>query len=73
MTDWMEAAACKGQTANYFADEDETLSARQSTRMVKQAKQTCATCGVKQACLDYGMSEPMGIYGGMTADERRDV
>lgn len=39
----------------------------------KAAKQVCAACPVRQACLDYAMrhDERFGIYGGLTERERK--
>lgn len=36
-----------------------------------RAKQICRTCPVWEACLDLNRNEREGVYGGMTAEERR--
>lgn len=35
------------------------------------AKALCAACPVRTECLEYGLDEPTGIWGGRTARERR--
>lgn len=37
----------------------------------RKAKQVCAACPVTTECLIYGMHDPHGIYGGLTAMQRR--
>lgn len=45
----------------------------QTPAAVKVAKNICATCPARQACLDFAMEsrEKYGIWGGMTAKERK--
>jgi WhiB family redox-sensing transcriptional regulator len=38
---------------------------------VAAAKAVCASCPVRCDCLEVGMSEPRGVWGGLTAYERR--
>lgn len=59
---WAEQAACKGNTVRFYLDVFTPL-----------AKATCAVCPVRVSCLEYGMGEPFGIFGGLTAEERRRV
>lgn len=61
-------AACKGADFRLFfghEDDDQTMSA---------AKHLCASCPVRMDCLDYAMVQSIesGIYGGLTASERRE-
>lgn len=37
------------------------------------AKAVCAACPVRADCLEYGLAEPAGIWGGRTARERRYI
>lgn len=41
----------------------------------RAAKQTCGWCPVRLECLVYALErrEPYGIWGGMTAPERRKI
>ena len=40
---------------------------------VPLAKLVCAKCRVKKQCLEAGMNEPYGIWGGKTERERRHL
>jgi hypothetical protein len=44
-------------------------------KRVQAAKLFCATCPVRQDCLDYAMDnvEEFGIWGGLTERERRNL
>jgi len=44
----------------------------EAQRLLTEAKEICASCPVREACLEYAMArkEPFGIYGGLTAHER---
>ncbi len=37
------------------------------------AKAICAGCVVKDACLEFGLHQPDGIWGGTTPGERRRI
>ena len=41
----------------------------------RRAKAICATCAVKQPCLDYALRirEPHGIWGGLSESERKRI
>ena len=59
-------APCDGYTEEFYAEPDNRLS-------IQMAKFICATCPIKQECLDYAMEakEEFGIWGGLTPDERK--
>lgn len=40
---------------------------------VRVAKQVCGPCPVRVECLDYGLEEKLGIWGGLGEHERRDL
>ena len=44
-------------------------------RQVAEAKQVCAGCPVKTACLEFAIAtnQPYGIWGGANASERRSI
>lgn len=70
--DWQRSAACRGlDEAVFFAPEGERGARRQQRE--DQAKQVCAQCPVQQMCLRYALAahEPYGVWGGLTAPERR--
>ena len=62
---WLDEAACVGEpVALWFVDE----------RLADTAKTICRTCPVQTDCLNYAFEHrefEHGIYGGMTARERR--
>lgn len=62
-THWMARRACDASID--FCSEDQTE--------ITLAKQVCTTCPVIQECLAYALarSEATGVYGGMSADDRR--
>ena len=60
-----EHAACKGKDqAIFFPTQGEDSTA---------AKAICGTCPVRDACLDFALTnrEKFGIWGGMSENERR--
>lgn len=64
---WRDSAACAGSDLDIFfpIGEDEEV--------VAPAKAICAICPVREECLNYALTtnQPEGIWGGMTATERR--
>lgn len=64
MKAWTADALCKDQTAA-FDDEYEAN--------VHAAKAVCARCPVSAKCLEVGLFEPWGVWGGLTTAERRSV
>ena len=72
---WQVRAACRGPQAAVFfppahAERKEDKLAREA-----RAKEICATCAVKRACLDYAIRirEPHGIWGGLNEVERKQL
>ncbi len=74
-TRWRELALCFGQTALYFpgrgsstpanvSDEDAEAEAQQ------EAAGECAGCRAEFPCLQMGMGEPFGVWGGFVAENR---
>lgn len=66
---WRSAASCADETLNpefFFelAEEDPAIESA--------AKRVCASCPVREACLENAMiqDEEFGIFGGMTPSER---
>jgi WhiB family redox-sensing transcriptional regulator len=62
---WRELAACRG------ADLEVFFPGR--GKSAGPARQVCAECPVRQACLDYAISNRIayGVWGGLTGRERR--
>jgi len=68
--DWKDRAVCRGlDPALFFLERGNGAD---------QAKAACARCPVRRECLDYAIANDSpgheyGIYGGMTAAERRTM
>jgi hypothetical protein len=64
-------AACTGLADLFFGATDA------NTVRVEQAKGLCASCPLKQACLEQAMEMPVreqyGVFGGLTAAERLEL
>jgi len=59
---WQQEAACLGRTARFFLDV-----------FVPLARATCAGCPVRVECQQEHLGEEWGVWGGLTAAERRRV
>ena len=64
---WRTRAACKGVDPDIFypASDEEA----------DEAKAICASCPVREACLEYALAnrERDGVWGGATERERRRI
>ncbi|MFE6895200.1 WhiB family transcriptional regulator [Streptomyces sp. NPDC057694] len=72
--EWQEKAACRGMDSSmFFSPAGER--GRRRTRREERARRICGRCEVVEECgamaLDY--KEHYGVWGGMSAGERRDV
>lgn len=70
---WRERAACLEYPAVVFFGLDDCESAAERRTREDKAKSICATCDVKEECLEYALvtKEPYGIWGGLTEIERK--
>lgn len=71
---WHTGAACRRDEAGlFFAPSKEPTAARLARE--EQAKQVCARCPVLLSCREHALAqpEPYGVWGGLTAAERRVV
>ena len=64
---WMARAACRGADPALFFPG---LGATTTT-----ARAICATCSVRQECLEYALADPMnsGVWAGLSERERRKL
>ena len=64
---WRDRSACRGIDPEIFypASDEE----------VEPAKEICAACPVRQACLEHALTigEREGVWGGTTERERRRI
>jgi len=60
---WMERAVCFGHEDAFFPTPGDRAAA---------AKKLCASCPVRDTCLDYALTEGIGhgVWGGLTEAER---
>ncbi|MCB5166878.1 WhiB family transcriptional regulator [Streptomyces bambusae] len=71
---WHAEAVCRRDEAGlFFAPSKEPTAARLSRE--EAAKRVCARCPVMVACREHALlqPEPYGVWGGLTAAERRVV
>ncbi|MFN6547222.1 WhiB family transcriptional regulator [Mycolicibacterium nivoides] len=71
---WRARAACRGADPTLFFKPDNEPRARAAHRE-RLAKQICHTCPVMLACRSHSVhaGESHGIWGGLTAIERRGL
>lgn len=64
-TVWQDDAACKGMDPDlFFTERGDSTS---------DPKAVCATCSVTAECLEDGLWERFGIWGGLSERERRKI
>ncbi|MGI8810564.1 MAG: WhiB family transcriptional regulator [Acidimicrobiales bacterium] len=64
---WRLEAACRDlDTATFFPETDDGVAA---------AKAICATCPVREACLEFALvtRQDDGVWGGIDENERRRI
>jgi hypothetical protein len=64
---WRREAACRGRPPWMF------FPARGDHKSVAAAKKVCGACFVRAECLAANLHERDGVYGGLSARERRDL
>jgi WhiB family redox-sensing transcriptional regulator len=65
--DWRNNARClEVGTEAFFPDPTDLIG-------VKAAKDVCGRCYVQAECLETGINEVYGIWGGTTDAERRQI
>ena len=69
-TDWTKAN-CRGLNTEIFYYEESDLRERQLDN--RAIRKICFTCPIQKKCLDAGMEEEFGIWGGFTRRERNYI
>lgn len=62
---WTRHANCRGVDPQLFFPERGASLA--------EAKAVCADCKVRAECLEYGIDQHFGIWGGLSERERRQL
>jgi len=72
---WQLKAACRGPHSAIFFPPAFVERKEEKEARERQAKQICATCAVRQPCLEYALRirEPHGIWGGLNEVERKQL
>lgn len=70
MADYRDRARCRNEDPELFYPLGE---GRAFAEQIAEAKEVCEACPVRAECLEDALArrEPDGIWGGLTADERR--
>lgn len=70
---WNQRAACKGPQSAVFFPPSQAERKDEREGRERRAKEICAICPVRRACLDHAMSlhETHGIWGGLNEVERK--
>jgi len=65
--DWMAQGVCRGHEPSVFFPSDGVG--------VDRARKLCASCPVKEPCLEYALAERIdhGVWGGTSERERRRI
>ena len=68
--DWRDHAACRDADSELFFPIGD---AGPALLQLDQAKQVCAGCTVRTACLEWALAsgQQAGVWGGASEDERR--
>lgn len=53
--------------------EDSVMMFSELRSKVAKMKEICSACPVQVQCLNFGMDEEFGIFGGLTPDERKQL
>jgi len=69
-TDW-DRANCRGLNTEIFYLEEADLRERHLDN--RSVRKVCFTCPIQKECLDAGMEEEYGIWGGFTRRERTKI
>lgn len=67
---WVEDALCRVVGDEIFFPPDDKPVSRDFYRT---AKRICRRCPVRLKCLDYGLDETYGVWGGTSPAERRTL
>jgi WhiB family redox-sensing transcriptional regulator len=72
---WQRRAACRGEDSVFFFAPSYFEKRAEKAAREHVAKSICASCPVKEPCLDFALRvrETHGVWGGLNEMERRAV
>ena len=72
---WQLKAACRGPHSAIFFPPAQFERKEEKEAREARAKAICATCPVREPCLEYALRirEPHGIWGGLNELERKQL
>ena len=73
MTDWTDDAECKGKPGHIFFPDDTRGRPRDGNDLYARARAICHRCPVVQECLNDGLDELHGMWGGLSPNERQEL
>lgn len=62
---WREQANCIGEDRSMF------FPVQGDIQSLRDAKKICSECHVRLECLELGMTQTHGVWGGLSARERK--
>jgi WhiB family redox-sensing transcriptional regulator len=70
---WQNEGLCRSMPAEVFFDSEKARGRRRELRE-EAAKRVCRQCPVIVACREHALAaEDFGVWGGLTARERREI
>ena len=71
--DWQMRGSCRGLSSDVFFHPDRERGPARTAREAR-AKNVCRACPVVAQCRAHALAvhEPYGVWGGLTADERKE-
>jgi WhiB family redox-sensing transcriptional regulator len=71
--DWHDDANCRGLSPDIFYVDQK--KSPESAELTREALRVCRACDVQVECLTYALNirELDGVWGGMTAEQRREL
>lgn len=72
--DWFDEAKCSDrENQRYLSTMYPERSETPGGKHLIPARKLCLNCPVRYTCLDYGLEDPFGIWGGHSFSQRRRI
>ena len=69
--EWQDQALCIGRYREFFVERNSDNRKGGLLPLERKAKALCARCPVREPCLEMGLTDEDGIWGGTTPGERQ--